>query len=214
MKFVLASQNKGKLLEMRTILSGLDVEICTLDELGIEMGEIEEDGTTFEENSFKKAWAVMEKTGLPAIADDSGLCVDALDGGPGIYSARYGGDSAPDDNARNALVLQALRDQTNRRAKFVCVITCCFPIGMALAMRGECEGIIGFVPRGTGGFGYDCIFQGIGDTRTFAEISAEEKNRISHRGKALAGFRVGLEDFLKKHYGSDLSNRHSNGTLG
>lgn len=214
MKFVLASQNKGKLLEMRTILTDLDIEICTLDELGIDIGEIEEDGTTFEENAFKKAWAVMDKTGLPAIADDSGLCVEALDGGPGIYSARYGGESAPDDTSRNALVLLGLQNQRNRKAKFVCVINCCFPIGMALATRGECEGLISFAPKGVDGFGYDTIFQPKGETRTFAEMTAEEKNRMSHRGKALIGFRDGLTDFLKKHYGNDLSNRASNGTLG
>ncbi len=199
MKFVLASQNKGKLLEMQTILSDLDVEICTLDQLGITV-DVEEDGKTFEENSLKKALAVMYKTGLPTIADDSGLCVEELGGAPGIYSARYGGDSAPKDTQKNALILQALRDQTNRSAKFVCVITCCFPIGMALATRGECEGLISFVPKGAGGFGYDTIFQPKGETRTFAEMPAAEKNAMSHRGNALRCFRKGLEEFLQTYY--------------
>lgn len=201
MKFVLASQNQGKLLEMRTILTELDVEICTLDELGIQMGEVLEDGTTFEENSFKKAWAVMERTGLPAIADDSGLCVEALDGGPGIHSARYGGPDAPDDAARNALILQALGGQRNRKAKFVCVVTCCFPMGVALSTRGECEGIISESPQGTDGFGYDSIFQPIGHSCTFGQLQSHEKNGMSHRGRALQSFRNGLEEFLETHVG-------------
>ncbi|MFI3254341.1 MAG: RdgB/HAM1 family non-canonical purine NTP pyrophosphatase [Eubacteriales bacterium] len=199
MKFVLASQNKGKLLEMQTILSDLDVEICTLDQLGIRV-DVEEDGKTFEENSLKKALAVMHKTGLPAIADDSGLCVEELGGAPGIYSARYGGDTAPTDTQRNALVLQALRDQSNRSAKFVCVVTCCFPIGMALATRGECEGSIVFMPTGVDGFGYDSIFQPLGEKRTFAEMSSREKNAMSHRGNALRCFRKGLGEFLQTYY--------------
>lgn len=197
MKFVLASQNQGKLLEMRTILTDLNIEICTLSELGIEIDEIIEDGDTFEENAFIKAHAVMTKTGLPAIADDSGLCVEALNEGPGIYSARYGGAQAPDDAARNALVLQGLQGQKNRRAKFVCVITCCFPVGIAITTRGECGGLISFVQKGKDGFGYDSIFQPLGETRTFAEISSEEKNLVSHRGKALRDFRAGLVEYLK-----------------
>lgn len=198
MKFVLASQNKGKLLEMQTILADLDVEICTLDELGVEI-DVEEDGETFEENSLKKALAVMYRTGLPAIADDSGLCVDELGGAPGIYSARYGGESAPTDQQKNALILQALRSQSNRKAKFVCVITCCFPMGMALAARGECEGLIAVTPKGTGGFGYDTIFHPQDEKRTFAEMDAEEKNAMSHRGNALRCFRKGLEEFIQTH---------------
>lgn len=206
MKFVLASQNKGKLHEMRTILTDLDVEICTLDELGIEIEEIEETGSTFEENSFLKAWTVMKRTGLPAIADDSGLCVESLQGGPGVHSARYGGDSAPDDAARNALVLLSLGGENNRRAKFECVITCCFPTGTALATRDECRGLISYIARGEGGFGYDQIFQPEGYTETFAELTEEVKNELSHRGKALRAFRKGLEEFLRENYGlSDLS---------
>ncbi len=199
MKFVLASQNKGKLLELQTILADLDVEICTLDELGVVI-EVEEDGETFEENSLKKAMAVMHKTGLPAIADDSGLCVDEMKGGPGVYSARYGGPEAATDQQKNALILQALRSQTNRAAKFVCVITCAFPTGMALAARGECEGTITFAPKGDCGFGYDTIFQPKGEKRTFAEMTAEEKNAMSHRGNALRCFRNGLTEFLRTHY--------------
>lgn len=198
MKFVLATQNKGKLLEMQTIFSDLDIEVCTLDQLGVEI-EVEEDGETFEENSLKKALAVMQKTGLPAIADDSGLCVDELGGAPGVYSARYGGDAAPTDPQKNALLLECLRSQSSRSAKFVCVITCCFPMGMALAIRGECEGDITLAPCGDDGFGYDPIFQPTGESRTFAQMSQEEKNLISHRGKALRNFRKGLEDFMKEH---------------
>lgn len=198
MKFVLGSQNQGKLLEMRTILSDLNVEVCTLAELGIVMEDVIEDGKTFEENSFIKARAVMEKTGLPAIADDSGLEVEMLNGGPGIYSARYGGEAAPDDATRNALVLQGIAGQTNRNARFTCVITCCFPNGIAIAHRGECEGLISFVSKGADGFGYDSIFQPRGEVRTFAEMSPEEKNLLSHRGNALRGFRNGLEEFFRQ----------------
>lgn len=200
MKFVLATNNEGKLLEMQRILSDLDVEVCTLRDLGVEI-EVEEDGSTFEENSLKKAFAVMERTGLPAIADDSGLCVDEMDGAPGIYSARYGGGDAPTDGQKNAMILQALRNVNNRSAKFVCVITCCFPIGLALAVRGECEGNIVQVPQGSGGFGYDTIFSPMGHTRTFAEMSSSEKNAMSHRGNALRCFRKGLEEFLQTYYG-------------
>lgn len=203
MKFVLATNNEGKLLEMQTILSDLDVEICTLKDLGVEI-EVEEDGSTFEENSLKKALEVMYRTGLPAIADDSGLCVEEMGGAPGIYSARYGGVEAPTDIQKNAMILQALRTESNRKAKFVCVITCCFPVGLALAVRGECHGDISYIPRGTGGFGYDTIFQPEGQAednrRTFAEMSSSEKNAISHRGNALRCFRKGLEEFLQTYY--------------
>lgn len=203
MRYVLATQNPGKVLEMRTILSDVNVEIVTLQDLGIVMSDIIEDGETFEENSFIKAKAVMDVTGLPAIADDSGLCVNVLDDGPGIYSARYGGASATDDAARNALVLQALQGQNDRRAKFVCVVTCCFPVGVALATRGECHGLISYSSKGAEGFGYDSIFQPEGETRTFAEMSGEEKNILSHRGKALREFRRGLQQYLATHQGGN-----------
>lgn len=198
MRFILATNNQGKLLEMRTILTGLNVEVYTQKELGLSI-EVEETGETFEENSFLKAFAVMQKTGLPAIADDSGLCVESLNGAPGVYSARYGGDSAPGDSQKNALILEALKSQKNRNAKFVSVITCCFPTGVALAVRGECSGIIAYAPQGSGGFGYDPIFMIPAEKRTFAQLSFEEKNKISHRGAALRSFRDGLTEFLKTY---------------
>ncbi len=198
MRFILASNNQGKLLEMRTILTGLNVEVYTLKELGLDI-EVEETGETFEENSYLKAFAVMQKTGLPAIADDSGLCVDALAGGPGIYSARYGGDSAPTDSQKNALILEAIKGQKNRNAKFVSVITCCFPTGVALAVRGECHGLIDYAPQGGGGFGYDPIFLIPEKKCTLAQMTMEEKNKISHRGNALRSFRDALADFLKTY---------------
>ena len=152
MKLVLASKNPKKLKEMREILSHLGVEVCLQSDVGIDV-DVEETGTTFEENSLLKAKAVMEASGLPAIADDSGLCVDALGGAPGVYSARYGGPGL-DDEGRYRLLLENMRGQP-RAAKFVSVITCCFPNGDVLTTRGECPGTIAFAPMGEGGFGYD-----------------------------------------------------------
>ena len=176
MKLVLASKNKKKLAEMNDILSHLGVEVCSEAEAGVDV-EVEETGTTFEENSLLKARAVMEASGLPAIADDSGLCVDALNGAPGVYSARYGGPGL-DDPGR--------------------VITCCFPNGDVLSARGECEGTVAFTPIGEGGFGYDPVFFVPPLKKTFAQLTAEEKNAISHRGKALEAFQVKLREYLEK----------------
>ena len=195
MKLVLASKNQKKLTEMEEILSQLGVEVCLQAEVGVDV-DVEETGTTFEENSLLKARAVMEASGLPAIADDSGLCVDALGGAPGVYSARYGGPGL-DDVGRYRLLLENMKGQP-RTAKFVSVITCCFPNGDVLTARGECPGTIAFAPMGEGGFGYDPVFFVPGLKKTFAQLTAEEKNAISHRGKALADFRVALEEYLKK----------------
>ncbi|MFI3251136.1 MAG: RdgB/HAM1 family non-canonical purine NTP pyrophosphatase [Eubacteriales bacterium] len=194
MRFVLASQNQEKIHEMRTILSGMNIEIYTQLDLGIHV-DVEETGTTFEQNSYLKAAALMNKTGLPSIADDSGLCVEALQGAPGVYSARYGG-TENDDAQRCALILNAVRGERNRRAKFVSVITCCFPTGVALAARGECHGLLAFGPQGTDGFGYDPIFLIPEKKRTFAQLTHEEKNAISHRGEALRCFRQGLTNYF------------------
>ena len=196
MKLVLASKNKKKLVEMNDILSHLGIEVCSEAEAGVDV-DVEETGTTFEENSLLKAKAVMEASGLPAIADDSGLCVDALDGAPGVYSARYGGEGL-DDVQRYQLLLENMRGQMPRTARFVSVITCCFPNGDALSARGECEGTIAFAPMGEGGFGYDPVFFVPELKKTFSQLSAEEKNAISHRGKALEAFQVKLEAYLKK----------------
>ena len=195
MKLVLASKNKKKLVEMNEILSHLGTEVCSEAEAGVDV-EVEETGTTFEENSLLKARAVMEASGLPAIADDSGLCVDALNGAPGVYSARYGGPEL-DDTGRYRLLLENLRGQTPRTAKFVSVITCCFPNGDVITARGECPGTIAFAPMGEGGFGYDPVFFIPGLKKTFAQLSAQEKNAISHRGRALALFQQKLKDYFK-----------------
>lgn len=196
MKLVLASKNEKKLREMREILSHLGVEVCSEADAGVDV-EVEETGTTFEENSLLKAKAVMEASGLPAIADDSGLCVDALGGAPGVYSARYGGPGL-DDVGRYRLLLENMKGQP-RAAKFVSVITCCFPNGDVLTSRGECPGTIAFAPMGEGGFGYDPVFFVPGLKKTFAQLTAEEKNAISHRGKALEAFQQELSEYLANH---------------
>ena len=195
MKLILASNNAKKLKEMNDILSALGVEVCSQADAGVDV-EVEETGTTFEENSLLKAKAVMEASGLPAIADDSGLCVDALNGGPGVYSARYGGEGL-DDTARYKLLLASMPRGAARTAKFVSVITCCFPNGDVITARGECPGTIAFAPMGEGGFGYDPIFFQPRLKKTFAQLSAEEKNAISHRGKALEAFAEKLSEYVK-----------------
>ena len=195
MRFVLASKNEKKLKEMNEILSRLGVEVCSQADAGVDV-DVEETGTTFEENSMLKARAVMEASGLPAIADDSGLCVDALGGAPGVYSARYGGEGL-DDVGRYRLLLSNMPKGQARAAKFVSVITCCFPDGTAVSARGECPGTIAFAPMGEGGFGYDPVFFLPKLKKTFAQLSAEEKNAISHRGLALKAFQAKLEDYLK-----------------
>lgn len=196
MKLVLASKNQKKLVEMNEILSHLGIQVCSEAEAGVDV-EVEETGATFEENSLLKARAVMEASGMPAIADDSGLCVDALNGAPGVYSARYGGEGL-DDAGRYRLLLENMRGQTPRTAKFVSVITCCFPNGDVLSARGECPGTIAYAPQGEGGFGYDPVFFLPQRKKTFAQLTAEEKNEISHRGRALALFQEKLKEYLNK----------------
>lgn len=195
MKLVLASKNVKKLAEMQEILAHLGVEVCLQSDVGVDV-DVEETGTTFEENSLLKAKAVMEASGLPAIADDSGLCVDALNGAPGVYSARYGGEGL-DDVGRYRLLLENMRGMP-RAARFVSVITCCFPNGDVITSRGECPGTIAFAPQGEGGFGYDPIFFVPHLKKTFAQLTADEKNAISHRGKALEVFKVELEKYMNK----------------
>ena len=196
MKLVLASKNAHKLVEMRDILSQLGVEVVLESDAGVDV-EVEETGATFEENSLLKAKAVMQASGMPAIADDSGLCVDALGGAPGVYSARYGGPEL-DDAGRYRLLLENLRGQLDRRGKFVSAICCCFPNGDRVEARGECPGTIAYAPRGEGGFGYDPVFFLPGLKKTFAQLTPEEKNAVSHRGAALRAFREKLEVYLKK----------------
>ncbi len=197
MKFVLATQNQKKKAEMAAILSSLGVEIVTEENLGVHV-EVEETGTTFAENAALKAKAVMEATGLPAIGDDSGLCVDAMNGAPGVYSARYGGEGLSDEE-RYRLVLEAMAGQTDRRAHFETVVCCAMPNGDWFAARGTCQGTIAFAPRGENGFGYDPIFFVTELRKTFAELTPEEKAAISHRGNAMRTFREKLEAYLKEH---------------
>lgn len=196
MKFVLATHNPGKLKEMADILSGLGVEVVSPAELGIDV-EVEETGSTFAENAMLKARAICDASGLPAIADDSGLCVDALNGGPGVYSARYGGEGL-DDAARTRLLLENMRGQTTRAAHFACAIACVFPGGDTLTAEGRCEGAIAFAPMGQGGFGYDPVFLVPELGKTFSQLSGAEKNEISHRGRALRAFSEKLATYLEK----------------
>ena len=198
MKAVLASNNKKKMVEMRAILGELGVEVLSQAEVGVSI-EPEENGTTFEENSRIKAVAIMEATSLPAIADDSGLVVEALDGAPGVYSARYGGEGL-DDTGRWQLLLKNMEGKENRACKFVSVICCAFPDGTQLMARGEVHGVVAQGPSGEGGFGYDPIFWLPEQGKSMAELTAEEKNQISHRGNALRVFKKELE---KKLNGTD-----------
>ena len=196
MKFVLATHNPGKIQEMQAILSQLGVEVVSPAELGVDV-DVEETGETFAENAMLKAKAICAAAGLPAIADDSGLCVDALNGGPGVYSARYGGEGL-DDAGRTALLLQNMRGQTTRAAHFACAIACAFPNGDTLTAEGRCDGAIAFAPMGQGGFGYDPVFLVPEKAKTFSQMTAEEKNEISHRGRALRTFSEKLATYLKR----------------
>ena len=187
MKLVLASKNRHKLAEMQTILGQLGLEVVLESEVGVDV-DVEETGTTFEENALLKAKAVMEASGMAAIADDSGLEVDALDGAPGVYSARFGGMDT--DEARTALLLEKLQGvpDAKRTARFVSVVTCVLPNGKVVSARGTCEGVITHAPAGSNGFGYDPVFYVPSLGKTFSQASSEEKNAISHRGNALQKF--------------------------
>jgi len=191
---VIATRNKGKVSEFRKLLEGFDVDIKSLQDFG-PLPEIEEDGETFEDNAVKKARFAARVLGLPALADDSGLVVKALGGLPGVHSARYAGDDA-NDEANNRKLLQAMRGVEDREASFVCVIAIAVPRGPALIYEGICNGIITEEMRGTGGFGYDPVFYYPPLGKTFAEMSQEEKNRVSHRGKAMAELKKEFDKVL------------------
>ena len=195
-KFVLATHNPGKLKEMGAILAQFGVEVVSPRNLGLTV-DVEETGTTFAENAMLKAKAICAAAKLPAIADDSGLCVDALNGGPGVYSARYGGEGL-DDKGRYMLLLNSLRGQSTRTAHFTCAIACAFPNGDTLTAEGRCDGTIAYAPMGEGGFGYDPVFFVPELKKTFGQLTAEEKSAISHRGRALESFIGKLETYLKK----------------
>ena len=194
MKFVLASQNQHKLAEMQAILSAHGVEVVLQGDLGLHV-DVEETGTTFAENALLKARAVMEASGLPAIADDSGVCVDALNGAPGVYSARYGWPGL-DDEGRYRLLLENMRGASSRTAHFTSAIACVFPNGDVIEAEGVCPGSIGFAPVGDGGFGYDPVFFLPQLRKTYAQLTPEEKAAVSHRGKALAAFDEKLRAYL------------------
>ena len=194
MRFVLASNNKNKLREYREMLSGTGIELMSQREAGL-MLEAEETGETFEENSLIKANAAADILHFPVIADDSGLMVEALGGAPGVHSARYGGGGLT-DGEKCALLLKNMEGKENRAAKFVCVITCVFPEGKVLQVRGECPGRIAEAAKGENGFGYDPVFLVHGDGKTMAELTAEEKNAVSHRGNAMKKFREALDLYM------------------
>lgn len=195
MKVVLASKNPHKLVEISKITEKFGMELVLESELGVDI-DVEETGTTFEENSFLKANAVMQATGLPALADDSGIAVDALNGEPGIYSARYGFDDTLDDWGRLQLLLKNTENVPDgqRQAKFVCVITMVTPEGQTIQARGEIHGELLREPRGENGFGYDPIFYYPPMGMSTAEMNPEEKNKVSHRGAALRVFYEKLKE--------------------
>ena len=186
MRVVLASKNKHKLVEISKITEKFGFDLVLQSEIGVDI-DVEETGTTFEENSLLKAEAVMKATGLPALADDSGIAVDALNGEPGIYSARYGFDESLDDWGRLELLLKNTEHVPDgqRQAQFVCVISFITPQGEVIQARGEIHGELTREPRGENGFGYDPIFYYPPLGKTTAELSPEEKNKVSHRGNAL-----------------------------
>lgn len=190
MKLFLASKNKHKILEFKRILAPLGIELVSEDQLEKPLTEVDETGTTFEENAYLKASAALKETGLPSIADDSGLCVDYLNGDPGIYSARFAGEPV-DNDKNNEKLLNLLKGvpKEDRSARFVCSIVCVFPDGNKITAMGSCEGYIDFAPKGNNGFGYDPLF--VSEIGSFGEISDAEKDSVSHRGRA-------LEDFLNK----------------
>ena len=191
---VIATRNKGKTLEIKELLKNFPVEIKNLDDFG-PIPHLEEDGDTFDENAYKKASFAARILGLPALADDSGLIVEALDGAPGIHSARYAGENATDEQ-RYLKLLDDMKGKTNRKAAFECVISIAVPTGPALTYEARCEGLITTEPAGSNGFGYDPVFFYTPLNKTFAQITREEKNRISHRGKALAELKSEFDKVL------------------
>lgn len=196
MKFIIATNNPDKLVELKRILNPLGIEAVTAKQEGISLDDVEETGSTFKENSFIKADAACKKTGLPAIADDSGICVDALGGAPGIFSARFAGEEATDED-KNNLILEKLKDADNRSAHYTAAVTCVFPNGDKLQVEGKCFGEIAREPDGDGGFGYDPIF--LYDGKSFGNFTAEEKDKVSHRGNALRMLQKELKKYLEEN---------------
>ena len=192
MPLVIASNNAHKVREIKQILGNFFDDVLTMKDVGLDI-EIEETGTTFEENSFIKADAVLKATGFPSLADDSGLCVDCLDGEPGVYSARYAGEEHDDEKNIDKL-LENMRGKANRKARFVTALTLLYPDGRKIVAIGTTEGEIIEERRGTAGFGYDPVFYSAELGKTFGEATESEKNAVSHRGNALRK----LEEIIPK----------------
>jgi XTP/dITP diphosphohydrolase len=180
----IATRNKGKIKEIKDLLKDFPLDIKNLDDFG-PIPHLEEDGDTFDENAYKKASFAARILGLPALADDSGLMVEALKGAPGVHSARYAGENETDEQ-RYLKLLSEMEGTSNRKAAFECVISIAVPTGPALTYEARCEGLITEMPAGSNGFGYDPVFYYPPYKKTFAELTGQEKNRVSHRGKALA----------------------------
>ena len=197
MEIVIASRNKHKISELEALLAKYidGVKLLSLDDVGL-YGDVEEDGNTFEENAFIKA-RYAAKSGKISVGDDSGLCVTALDGAPGIFSARYAGEHG-NDEANNAKLLTDLADKSDKSAAFVCTVACVFPDGREFSVEGKACGEITDKASGKGGFGYDPIFLLPELGKTFADLTAEEKNAISHRGRAIEAFASKLGEYIEK----------------
>ncbi len=192
-KLVAATNNKKKLAELRRILSPMGFTVLSLADAGIDI-DVEENADTFSGNARLKAQAVFDRCGMATLSDDSGLCVDALNGAPGVYSARYGGLET--DEERNQKILEEMKDipPEKRGAKFVCALCCILSADTMLECAGECRGSIGTAPAGDGGFGYDPLF--VVDSRSYSELTDDEKDRISHRGMALENLCAMLRQVL------------------
>ncbi len=198
MKFVLATNNKKKLAEMARILTPLGFDVVTAKEIGVDLGDVEENGKTFEENAYIKAKSAFDLMNgeYCVVADDSGLCVDALDGRPGVFSARYGGEGLDDVGRYQKLLKDMVQiPKENRQAHFACSICAIMNDGTVIIAEGKCEGEIGFAPLGDGGFGYDPIF--MVEDKSFSQLSADEKDKCSHRGNALRILKEKLEKYLE-----------------
>ena len=198
MTFIIATNNPKKRIELERILAPLGIEAVTAKQAGVNLDDVEETGMTFEENAFLKAEAACKLSGMPAVADDSGLMVDALDGAPGVYSARYAGEGAADAQKIEKLLYNLKNiTQEKRTARFVSAVCCLFPNGKKITVRGECEGTIAFAPMGEGGFGYDPVFI-TSSGKSYAELTAQEKDSISHRGNALRKLAEALKPVIKE----------------
>lgn len=195
MKFIIATNNPKKLIELERILKPLGIDAVSAKEAGVVLDDVEETGTTFAENAFLKADAAYKKTGMPSVADDSGLSVGALNGRPGVYSARYAGENATDKD-RYTKLLGEMKDipEDERTAHFTSAICCILSDGSKIEVEGRCDGRIAFEPSGDGGFGYDPVF--LYGERSYAQLTAEEKDKVSHRGKSLRK----LQEELQKHF--------------